>query len=136
MVLVAACVVLKGDRALVCWRTSPHPQGRPLEWLGGKAEPTDKSLAHTAARELREEVGILVDPTRILPFGRIFHGSVNSKTYSVQHFLVPQNAYQGEVQLRAPVHKGHWWWTRDDVRGMAGSFLPSGEFVMAELPTF
>jgi len=58
---------------LVLERSKPEPHYWKIP--GGKAEPSDKSILHTAQRELKEETGILVGVNRIYLLSTIDKGS-------------------------------------------------------------
>lgn len=59
MVQVAAALIWRGDRFMICQR--PVNKTRALEWefVGGKAEPGE-TLPETLIRECREEIGVTV----------------------------------------------------------------------------
>jgi mutator protein MutT len=57
VVQVAAGVILRGDRLLVCQRTAASTHPLQWEFPGGKREPSE-SLAACARRELHEELAI------------------------------------------------------------------------------
>lgn len=66
MLLVVAAAMIEGGKVLVQQR----PEGSSLaglwEFPGGKIEP-DESPAAALARELDEELGIIVDPAALMP---------------------------------------------------------------------
>lgn len=59
MVQVAAALIWKGEKFMICQR--PLNKTRALEWefVGGKAEPGE-TLEQTLIRECREEIGVTV----------------------------------------------------------------------------
>lgn len=65
----ASVLVVSGDRVLGITRGTDL---RDIGFPGGKADPTDASLTHTAVRELREETGVRVHPDDLVPLVR--HG--------------------------------------------------------------
>ena len=137
MTEVAAVVLLKRHRrALACWRATWHPKGCPFEWLGGKREAEDPSLTATAAREVLQETGIVVSPSKLIPFGKVYRFRVDRKTYLIHHFLAPVDSYTGLPELNREIHRGFWWFTYDQVQALTGMFLPSDQSVMADLPHF
>ena len=62
--LVARAVVVEGDRVLLALH---QHDGSPAFWCfpGGHVEPGE-GLAQAAAREVQEETGYLVEPTRVV----------------------------------------------------------------------
>ena len=59
MIRVVAAVIPRGDQVLICQRAPHKRHGGLWEFPGGKCEPGE-SLADTARRELREELGVEV----------------------------------------------------------------------------
>lgn len=57
--------VTKSGKLLLIKRAKP-PFMNKLVLPGGKVEENDKSLKHTAARELMEEAGLEIDPERMV----------------------------------------------------------------------
>jgi 8-oxo-dGTP diphosphatase len=56
-ILVAAGILVDGDRILVCQRRRDDPYGLQWEFPGGKVEPTE-NLKQSLRRELAEELSI------------------------------------------------------------------------------
>ena len=59
MVEVAAALIWRGDRFLICQRPAHKSNALLWEFVGGKAEPGE-TLPETLQRECREELGITV----------------------------------------------------------------------------
>jgi 8-oxo-dGTP diphosphatase len=83
VVLVAACVLVdRQDRVLITRR----PEGKPLAGLwelpGGKVE-ADETPEHALIRELKEELGVAVEPEGLSPLTFV------SYAYPEFHLLMP-----------------------------------------------
>ena len=97
ILLVAACALVDADgRVLLAKR----PPGRSLaglwEFPGGKVEP-DETPEAALIRELREELGIEVNPKCLAPF------TFASHAYQAFHLLMPLyvcRRWGGEVEAR------------------------------------
>ena len=59
MVEVAAALIWKGDRFLICQRPAHKARGLLWEFVGGKQE-IGEALSDTLIRECREELGVTV----------------------------------------------------------------------------
>ena len=80
---IAAGVVWRGDRLLICRRHSDGLLGGLWEFPGGKVEPGE-SPAEAVAREVREEVGLEVE---VGP-------CVGSVRHAYTHFTITLDAFQ------------------------------------------
>ena len=94
IVIVAACVLVNGDGAVLIAR---RPEGRPLagvwEFPGGKVEKEEEPEA-ALIRELAEELGIEIAKADLAPLTFVSHA------YSDFHLLMPLyvcRRWQGEV---------------------------------------
>lgn len=76
---------------------------------GGFIDPTDKSAAHAAAREAREEAGIVLDPSEALP---VYEGIVHD-TRASRHRWVTTTAYLWRATLKL-----HELTAGDDAHGL------------------
>ncbi|MGE0769487.1 MAG: 8-oxo-dGTP diphosphatase MutT [Hyphomicrobiaceae bacterium] len=97
ILLVVACALVDADGRVLLAR---RPEGRPLaglwEFPGGKVEPGETPEA-ALIRELREELGIEINPKCLAPF------TFASHTYEAFHLLMPLylcRKWGGEVQPR------------------------------------
>lgn len=60
MTQVAAALIWKDDRFMICQRPATKTRAFEWEFVGGKAEPGE-TLEETLARECREEIGVSVE---------------------------------------------------------------------------
>ena len=97
ILLVVACALVDADGRVLLAR---RPEGRPLaglwEFPGGKVELGETPEA-ALIRELREELGIEINPKCLAPF------TFASHTYEAFHLLMPLylcRKWGGEVQPR------------------------------------
>ena len=83
LVLVAACALIDPDRRVLI---AQRPIGKPMaglwEFPGGKIEP-DERPEDTLIRELKEELGIVVNAACLAPF------TFASHAYPDFHLLMP-----------------------------------------------
>lgn len=70
MVEVAAALIWRGDRFLICQRPAGKKRGMLWEFVGGKLEPGETG-AEALVRECREELGITVRPDGV--FTEVVH---------------------------------------------------------------
>ena len=83
LVLVAACALVDPDgRVLIAQRPAGKPMAGLWEFPGGKVEAGEKPEA-TLIRELREELGIVVNEACLAPLTFASHG------YADFHLLMP-----------------------------------------------
>ncbi len=78
---------------------------RAVEIPGGHNESTDPSLAHTAARELVEETGVLTDPRALQPVQTTGDGRYTSYlAHAVEHWpeRLQSIPFEGFVALYPP----------------------------------
>ncbi len=64
---------------------------------GGKAEPGE-TMAQTAARELQEEVGIVVEPADLVPLSRWLGAAANESDTDIDVELFTANTTQSPVK--------------------------------------
>jgi 8-oxo-dGTP diphosphatase len=85
LLVVAAAIINDQNEVLLAQR----PEGKRLagkwEFPGGKIE-ADESPEHALARELHEELGIIVDPKQCEPFWFLSHDYVAEFNF---HLLMP-----------------------------------------------
>ncbi len=105
VVLVAACALIDGEgRVLMAER----PEGKELaglwEFPGGKVEGGERP-EQALVRELREELGIEVDPGALEPFMFASHG------YERFHLLMPLYLCRDWNGVAAPMEGQRISWT-------------------------
>lgn len=71
-VVAAVIVNATGDAILLARRPSNKHQGDKWEFPGGKVE-AGENAEQALSRELEEELGILAEPTAMLPFTEVRH---------------------------------------------------------------
>lgn len=71
---------------------------------GGHADPEDPTQAHTAARELFEETGVLVDPRTLVPALRGPTGAVAYRVVEVEQWptVLESKPFEGYVAFFEP----------------------------------
>ena len=83
LVLVAACALVDTDgRVLIAQRPAGRPMAGLWEFPGGKVEPGERP-EDTLMRELKEELGIVVDEACLAPLAFASH------SYPDFHLLMP-----------------------------------------------
>jgi 8-oxo-dGTP diphosphatase len=111
-VLVAACALIDPDsRVLIAQRPEGKPMAGLWEFPGGKVEPGERP-EETLIRELREELGIVVNEACLAPL------TFASHLYPDFHLLMPLyvcRRWEGSVE---PQEKQKLKWVRPkDLRG-------------------
>jgi 8-oxo-dGTP diphosphatase len=102
-VRVAAAVMWRGGRVLLTRRPPGGPLGLQWEFPGGKIEGGE-SVEEALVRELREELGITVEPREVLAVER--HDYPHGLAVEV-HF-VRCDAASAELVPGAGVHEVRW----------------------------
>ena len=97
-----------------------HPDGYTCP--GGKLEATDKTPAHGAARELREEVGLHVDPETLQPIGH-FDFRWRGTPLRCFAFELPEEAWEGQTPQAMEAGTRVLWVARDDLVDVASACL-------------
>ena len=83
LVLVAACALVDADgRVLIAQRPAGRPMAGSWEFPGGKVEAGERP-EDTLIRELKEELGIIVDKACLAPLAFASH------SYPQFHLLMP-----------------------------------------------
>ena len=83
LVLVAACALVDADgRVLIAQRPAGRPMAGSWEFPGGKVEAGERP-EDTLIRELKEELGIIVDEACLAPLAFASH------SYPQFHLLMP-----------------------------------------------
>lgn len=151
----AAVLVLLVDSLngleVVLTRRAKHLKHHPgqISFPGGKAEPSDKDLIHTALREAHEEIGLPIDSIQILGS---FPGSETISQFQVtpivaysdfQHdWVIDHNEVQQVIQVPLDwlLHESNWrvetgifrknkhhyyacWWQQHLIWGATGQLI-------------
>jgi len=77
---------------------------------GGRAEPSDASLEHTAAREAVEECGVAVDPGALLPWARWITPVGEPRRYDTRFYVAGLPSGQA-AEARGTEAVAAWWST-------------------------
>ncbi|GGA96638.1 8-oxo-dGTP diphosphatase MutT [Agarivorans gilvus] len=99
---VAVGVILQGDKVLLSFRHQQQHQGGKWEFPGGKIE-ADESVIEALARELQEELSIVIELASCKPLIRIEHDygdkQVCLHVYTVSRFAgEPEGAEQQDIR--------------------------------------
>lgn len=111
--IAAGAIVIKGDRVLLV-RYPDSRSGSILVAPGGGLEQ-DENIAEAAKREVREETGMVVEPTAVV----MIEDLVNSRYKMCKIWMICQ-ALDGEVQ-RTPQAEVEGisevgWYTKEELR--------------------
>lgn len=105
MIDVVAAVIKNRGRYLVAQK--PISKGSEWEFPGGKVEH-DETFENALVREIREELGVVVKPLKILAS---FVTSVKTKTYQI-HFI---SARLLTHTFDLSEHQTYQWVTKNDL---------------------
>jgi 8-oxo-dGTP pyrophosphatase MutT (NUDIX family) len=111
------------------------PPGPVLYWYtpGGEIEPGE-SVRGAAARELAEEIGLVVDPAALegpvwlrRAVAPLLGVPVDHReTYFVLRDVVHQVDVSGQTELEAYEDQPHRWWSAEEIGGSDEVFVPPG----------
>ena len=101
--IVAALLVDAGGRALLVRKRGTTKFMQP----GGKPEPGE-SDAEALARELAEELGLVVDPVDLVPMGRFWVAAANERDTVLDARVFDAPVVSGSVQVAAEIEELIW----------------------------
>ena len=101
--IAAAVIIDKQQRMLLVRKKNTLYFMQP----GGKIEPQES--AETAViRELREELSLSLDASRLMPMGQFTDNAANEPGYIVQATLFRSEQPLGEVTAAAEIEEARW----------------------------
>ncbi|SDH53221.1 NUDIX hydrolase [Microbacterium pygmaeum] len=113
-ILVSAAVITDADgRVLFVRKRGTTVFMQP----GGKPEPGEDA-AEALARELEEEVGLIVDPSALEPWGTFEADAANEPGHRVVAEVFAVRAEPGDVSPRAEIEELRWI-ARDEASAVA-----------------
>ncbi len=95
---------------------------------GGKRDPEDESAAHAAARELREETAVSIDPGDLTPLGRWITPEESPLRYDTEYFLAElPEGQEADISASEGEHIDFLWIRPEDalLRFEEGTLLMS-----------
>jgi 8-oxo-dGTP diphosphatase len=109
LVLVVACALIDGSGRILLAR---RPEGKPMaglwEFPGGKAEPGER-LETALVRELREELGIDIEESALVPFAFASHAypefDLLMPLYLCREFRGAPQAMEGQTLAWAEIEE-------------------------------
>lgn len=123
MVEVAAALIWRGERFLICQRPENKARGLLWEFAGGKRE-LGETLEQALVRECREELGVTVSPEKV--FLEVCH---QYPDITVRLTLFSARLVQGEPRLLE--HKDLRWITVPEIDQY--DFCPADQVILETL---
>ena len=110
------------------------PPGPVLYWYtpGGAVEPGE-TVREAAARELAEEIGLVVDPAALegpvwlrRAIAPLLGEPIDAReTYFLLRDVVHEVDVSGQTELEAYEDQPHRWWSADEIAASAETFVPA-----------
>ena len=120
---VAAALIWKEDRFLICQRPADKARGLLWEFVGGKLEQGE-SAAEALVRECREELDVTVKPSEV--FLEVIH---EYPDLTVRLTVFKAEITEGEIKLIE--HNDARWITADEIGGY--DFCPADRDVLEKI---
>lgn len=119
---VVSCFLERDGRILMLHRQDAKPQGNTWSMPAGKVDPGDPSFEAALAREIREELGIGVDPESLERCASYF---VRHDGYDFEYHVYSLALSEApDIELNLSEHKAFRWMTPAEALALGDGLMP------------